>query len=99
MKIFRKNDFRSFEQNSFIKYITLKKHLTLVLIYFVFFCFIVSMLNPIKSYGEKIITLNEAYLYAAKLNGTIKSQRESYYQSTLLKWTAISMLLPNMVSF
>lgn len=95
MKIFRKNDFRSFEQNSFIKYITLKKHLTLVLIYFVFFCFIVSMLNPIKSYGEKIITLNEAYLYAAKLNGTIKSQRESYYQSTLLKWTAISMLLPN----
>jgi outer membrane protein TolC len=53
------------------------------------------MLNPVKSYGEKIITLNQAYLYAAKLNGTIKSQRESYYQSTLLKWSAISMLLPN----
>lgn len=60
------------------------------------FCFLIlTMINPVKSYGERIITLHQAYLYAAKLNGTIKSQRESYYQSTLLKWSAVSMLLPN----
>ena len=94
MKIFCKNGFRSFEQNSSIENMIFKTS-TFVLIYFLFFCFVLFMLHPVKSYGEKIITLNQAYLYAAKLNGTIKSQRESYYQSTLLKWTAISMLLPN----
>jgi len=95
MKIFCKDDFRSFAQNSFSERMICKKNLSLFLIYFVFFSIVAFMLNPVKSYGKKIITLNQAYLYAAKLNGTIKSQRESYYQSTLLKWTAISMLLPN----
>ncbi|MHB1679379.1 MAG: TolC family protein [bacterium] len=73
------------------------KNQNFILVFLSFFCLILTliMINPVKSYGERIITLHQAYLYAAKLNGTIKSQRESYYQSTLLKWSAVSMLLPN----
>jgi outer membrane protein len=47
------------------------------------------------SKSVKVITLNDAYNLAVKHNGTIKAARESYYQSTLLKWSAIGMVLPD----
>jgi len=43
----------------------------------------------------RVITLNEAYILAARRNDTIKAAKESYYQSTLLKWSAIGMVLPD----
>ncbi|MCL4322016.1 MAG: TolC family protein [Deltaproteobacteria bacterium] len=45
--------------------------------------------------SSRVLTLKEAYILAARRNGTIKANKESYYQSTLLKWSAFSMLLPN----
>lgn len=42
----------------------------------------------------RIITLNEAYNLAAHKNGTIKASREKYYRSTLLKWSAASIMFP-----
>lgn len=44
---------------------------------------------------ERILTLKEAYVLAARRNGTIMASKEGYYQSTLLKWSAVSMLLPD----
>ncbi len=48
-----------------------------------------------RSSSSRVLTLKEAYILAARRNGTIRANKESYYQSTLLKWSAISMLLPN----
>lgn len=48
-----------------------------------------------QSSNSRVLTLKEAYILAARRNGTIRANKESYYQSTLLKWSAISMLLPN----
>ena len=48
-----------------------------------------------QSSNSRVLTLKEAYILAARRNGTIMADKESYYQSTLLKWSAISMLLPN----
>jgi hypothetical protein len=39
--------------------------------------------------------LNEAYKLAVNRNDTIKAAKESYYQSSLLKWSAIGMVLPD----
>ncbi len=44
--------------------------------------------------AKRVITLNEAYNLAARHNGGIKAAKESYYRSTLLKWSAAGMLLP-----
>ncbi len=51
-------------------------------------------LKPVKT-GTKVITLNEAYIIAARRNDTIKAAKESYYRSSLLKWSAIGMVLPD----
>ncbi len=49
-----------------------------------------------KSVGVvRVITLNEAYILAARHNDTIKAAKESYYQSALLKWSAIGTVLPD----
>ncbi len=48
-----------------------------------------------SSPSSRVLTLKEAYILAARRNGTIRANKESYYQSTLLKWSAISMLLPD----
>ena len=48
-----------------------------------------------RSSSSRVLTLKEAYILAARRNGTIRANKESYYQSTLLKWSAISMLLPD----
>ncbi len=45
--------------------------------------------------SPRALTLKEAYILAARRNGDIMANKESYYQSTLLKWSAISMLLPD----
>ena len=96
MKTIYKNHSINFYRNNLAGNI-FNKNQKFIFLFLFFYCLILTltMINPVKSYGERVITLNQAYLYAAKLNGTIKSQRESYYQSTLLKWSAVSMLLPN----
>ncbi len=43
----------------------------------------------------RTITLNGAYALAAHRNGDIKAAKEQYYQSTLLKWSALGMVLPD----
>ena len=62
--------------------------------------FILSLLFSHETYAfsaksVKVITLHEAYLLAVRRNGAIKAAGEGYYQSTLLKWSAVSMLLPD----
>ncbi len=67
--------------------------MTLVLFFLAGFFGGIFLLPPF-SYAEKVITLNQAYVFAAKYNGTIKANEASFYTSTLLKWSAVSMLLP-----
>ncbi len=68
---------------------------------FIIALYSIYLMKPIKAVyafhamPEKVLTLKEAYILAAHRNGTIRATKESYYQSTLLKWTAISMLLPD----
>lgn len=58
-----------------------------------------AKISPLKNTPEfsrvKVITLKEAYLLAAKRNNVIKAAKESYYQSKLLKWSAVGMMLPD----
>lgn len=78
-------------------------HLFRLFLLSVFFLFCLSYLS---GFGDsdafafharplRIITLNDAYTLAAHRNDTIKATKESYYQSTLLKWSAVGMILPN----
>ena len=48
------------------------------------------------NYAEKVISLNQAYIPAVKRNDTIKANKDGFYQSTLLKLSAISLLLASM---
>lgn len=60
--------------------------------------FLISIAGNVSAFSaasERTITLQDAYILAVHRNGNIKSAKESYYQSTLLKWSAITMLLPN----
>ena len=51
-------------------------------------------IKPVKHSG-RLITLNQAYMLAVNRNDTIKAAKESYYQSSLLKWSAVGMVLPD----
>ncbi|MCL4428545.1 MAG: TolC family protein [Deltaproteobacteria bacterium] len=71
--------------------------LIILVLFFTFSFFVFSKNNAYSFYLKpvKAITLNEAYILAARRNDTIKAAKESYYQSTLLKWSAIGMVLPD----
>lgn len=59
--------------------------------------YLIKPVNAVYAFNVKrgrVLTLKEAYILAARRNGTIRAAKESYYQSTLLKWSAVSMLLP-----
>lgn len=60
-----------------------------------FFVFPINNANSFYLKPVKAITLREAYILAVRRNGSIKAAKESYYQSTLLKWSAIGMVLPD----
>ena len=73
-----------------------------ILLFTLFFLFSFYSINfyPHKAYSfyaksVRVVTLKEAYILAARHNDTIKAAKESYYQSTLLKWSAIGMVLPD----
>ncbi len=51
--------------------------------------------NAFSVAPERTLTLKHAYILAVHRNGDIKYAKESYYRSTLLKWSAITMLLPD----
>lgn len=69
----------------------------LVLIFIVSFLVLVFSQEAYASHTKsaKVITLRKAYLLAVRRNDTIKAAKENYYRSTLLKWSAISLLLPD----
>ena len=80
---------------------------TILIIVFAAVYFTASFLSPIAAKGAYafylkpikhstgLITLNEAYMLAVNRNGTIKAAKENYYRSTLLKWSAVGMVLPD----
>lgn len=80
---------------------------TILIIVFAAVYFMASFLSPFAAKGAyafylkpvrhsgRLITLNEAYKLAVNRNDTIKAAKESYYQSSLLKWSAIGMVLPD----
>ncbi len=70
------------------------------LFFLILFVFLSKPAFPATAFSSNpqvkhIVTLKEAYRLAALKNGTIKATKEIYYQSTLLKWSAISMYLPD----